>query len=150
MTALVDTNVLVYRFDPRDSHKQEIAVALLRTGIESDSIRISHQAVVEFVRAVSRPLAGGPPLLALPDALREAEELLTLFTVLYPNEAIVRLALRGTALYGLSWFDAHMWAYAEHHGLREMLTEDFSNGQLIGSVRVRNPFVVPKSGPSDR
>jgi predicted nucleic acid-binding protein len=34
-----------------------------------------------------------------------------------------------------------MWAYAEHYGLRELLTEDFSNGELIGTVRIRNPFV---------
>jgi predicted nucleic acid-binding protein len=33
MTALVDTNVLVYRFDPRNSAKQRIARELLREGI---------------------------------------------------------------------------------------------------------------------
>ena len=33
MTALVDTNVLVYRFDPRDSAKQRVARELLREGI---------------------------------------------------------------------------------------------------------------------
>ncbi len=46
------------------------------------------------------------------DALREAEELLSQFVVLYPNEAIVREAVRGCAAYRLSWFDAHLLAYA--------------------------------------
>jgi hypothetical protein len=32
--ALVDTNVLVYRFDPRHPEKQRRATALLRGGIE--------------------------------------------------------------------------------------------------------------------
>src|SRR6266446_9086775 len=76
MTALVDTNVLVYRFDPRDSAKQRVARELLREGIERDTLRVSHQAIVEFVQAVTRPLGRGKAsLLARPDALREAEEL---------------------------------------------------------------------------
>jgi predicted nucleic acid-binding protein len=62
------------------------------------------------------------------------------FVVLYPNEALIRLALRGAAAYGLAWFDAHMWAYAEHYGLAEMWSEDFPHGRLYGTVRVVNPF----------
>ncbi|MSQ70986.1 MAG: PIN domain-containing protein [Betaproteobacteria bacterium] len=141
MTALVDTNVLVYRFDPRDSTKQRIARDLMREGIERDTLRVSHQAVVEFVQAVTRPLSRNEAgLLSRPDALREAEQLLAQFRVLYPTESLLRTAVRAVATYQLSWFDAHMWAYAEHYGLDEILSEDFSDGQLIGTVRIRNPF----------
>jgi predicted nucleic acid-binding protein len=139
---LVDTNVLVYRFDARDPEKQRLATELLRAGITSDEARLPHQAIVEFVSVVTRPLRGrGEPLLTPPDARREAEELLLQFRVLYPNDAMVRTALRGAAAYGLSWFDAHLWAYAEQYGVREILSEDFEDGRLYGSVRVRNPFV---------
>ncbi len=138
--ALVDTNVLVYRFDPRFPDKQRVATELLRQGIEHDTVRLPHQAIVEFIAAVTRPLPGSRPLLALTEALREAEELLSQFEVLYPNEALVRTAMRGAAAYGLSWFDAHIWAYAEHFGLAELLTEDFQDGRMYGTVRVRNPF----------
>lgn len=141
MAQLIDTNVLVYRFDPRLPAKQERATELLQTGIAERSIRLAHQAVIEFVAAVSRPLTDGPPLLTGVDARREAEELLSQFEVLYPNEAVVRTALRGMAAYELSWFDAHMWAYAEVFGLAELISEDFQSGRLYGSVRVRNPFV---------
>ena len=79
------------------------------------------------------------PLYTL-DALREAEEFLKQFVVLYPNEAIVRQAVRGCAAYQLNWFDAHLWAYAEHYGLAEILTEDFQHDRLYGSVRAVNPF----------
>lgn len=61
--ALVDTNVLVYRFDPRFPGKQQIAMALLRDGIQHDTVRLPHQAIIEFVAATTRPLAGGQPLL---------------------------------------------------------------------------------------
>ncbi len=140
MAALIDTNVLVYRFDPRFPRKQEIANRLLREGIAGDSIRLPHQAIVEFVAVVTRPLDSGRPLLEPEDARREAEELLRQFVVLYPNEQIVRTALRGSAAYGLHWFDAHLWAYAEHYGLGELYSEDFQHGRLYGTVRAVNPF----------
>jgi hypothetical protein len=42
VAALVDTNVLVYRFDSRFPAKQKRATALLRAGIAEDSIRVPH------------------------------------------------------------------------------------------------------------
>jgi predicted nucleic acid-binding protein len=138
---LVDTNILVYRFDYRFPHKQRLATELLRSGIVEGSVRVPHQAILEFVAAVSRPLAGGHALLTPADARREAEEFLRQFEVLYPNEAIVRTALRGAAAYQLSWFDAHLWAYAEHYGLAELYSEDFEHDRLYGTVRIVNPFL---------
>ena len=141
MSALVDTNVLVYRFDPRDPAKQRIAREVLREGIEHGTLRIPHQGLIEFVQAVTRPLArGAAGLLARPDALLEVEELIAQFEILYPTEPLLRTAIRAVATYRLSWLDAHLWAYAEHYGLDEILSEDFSDGQRIGTVRIRNPF----------
>ena len=142
MATLVDTNVLVYRFDPRFPEKQRTATDLLRAGIQEGTLRVPHQAIVEFVAAVTRPLIDGAPLLSREDALREAEELLTQFPVLYSNDAVVRTALRGAGAYRLPWFDAHLWAYAEHYMLQELISEDFQHGRLYGSVRARNPFVL--------
>lgn len=136
MAALVDTNILVYRFDPRDEAKQLVAEDLLRKGIANESLYVAHQAIVEFVAAVTR----APQLLSPEDARREAEELLAQFSVLYPNEQLVRTAIRGMATYQLSWFDAHMWAYAEHFAVDTIISEDFQHGRLYGRVRVVNPF----------
>lgn len=141
MTALVDTNVLVYRFDPRFPAKQQLATDLLRAGIADGSIVLPHQAIVEFVAATSRPLDGAEPLLEPTDARREAEELLTQFDVLFPDRELVRIALRGAAAYQLSWFDAHLWAYAERFGLVELISEDFQHGRLYGSVEAVDPFL---------
>jgi len=141
VAALVDTNVLVYRFDPRFPEKQDRADALLRQGIADDTLRLPHQALVEFVAATTRPTPEGSSLLTAEDARREAEELLSQFEVLYPTDALVRTALRGAAAYQLSWFDAHLWAYAEHYGLAELYSEDFQHDRLYGAVRVVNPFL---------
>jgi predicted nucleic acid-binding protein len=140
VAALVDTNVLVYRFDPRFPHKQAVATELLRRGLAEDRVRIPHQAVVEFAAAVTRPLEGGRPLLTPDDARRETEELLREFVILYPTEALVRTAIRGWAAYQLRWFDAHLWAYAEVNGLDELLSEDFQHDRVYGTVRAVDPF----------
>ena len=141
VATLVDTNVLVYRYDPRFPDKQKKADSLLRSGIALDNLCLPHQAIVEFMAVVTRTLPGIGRLLPPHEARREAEEMLNQFVVLYPVEEIVRLALRGAAMYQLSWFDAHLWAYAEHYGLPELLSEDFEHGRRYGTVRVRNPFV---------
>src|SRR5262249_42282050 len=109
VAALVDTNILVYRFDPRFPEKQARATDLLRTGVAEESIRVPHQALVEFIAATTKPLTRrGASLLSPDDARRELEEMLVQFEVLYPDEELVRVAIRGAATYRLSWFDAHM------------------------------------------
>ena len=145
MAALVDTNVLVYAYDPGSSAKQRIAEELLAAGILDGSLVLSHQALVEFVAATSRPrpAAGespGRPLLSPVLASRAVETFLAALPVLYPNEEVVRTALRGAAGYGLSWYDAHLWAYAEVFGVPEILSEDFEHGRSYGAVRVIDPF----------
>lgn len=142
MPALVDTNVLVYRFDPRHPAKQRRASALLRDGIANESLYLAHQTLVEFVAAVTRPLNAGRPLLSVAEAVRETEELCDQFVVLLPDELLLRTALRGAAAYQLGWFDAHMWAYAERYGIPEILSEDFQHGRRYGGVRAVNPFLA--------
>ena len=62
VAALVDTNILVYRFDPSSPRKQAIATQLLRQGLKEGSIRLPHQAIIEFVAAATRSRAGQGPL----------------------------------------------------------------------------------------
>ena len=144
MASLIDTNVLVYLHDPRFPEKQEVAERVLREGLATGELVLPHQAIVEFVAATTRSKGkeGARPLLSRSDALREAEDLMAQFPVLYPEEAVLRTAMRGAAAYQLSWFDAHLWAYAEVNGLGEILTEDFEHGRRYGSVRANNPFLV--------
>lgn len=144
MASLVDSNIVVYRCDPRDPDKQRAADELLRAGIVSGTLVLAHQSVVEFFAAVTRPRRdlGGAPLLSADEARIQAELLLAEFRVVYPNRDVVQTALRGTATYGLSWFDAHLWAYAEVYGFEEILSEDFTHGRHYGTVRVVNPFAA--------
>jgi predicted nucleic acid-binding protein len=117
---------------------------LLEAGARDGTLVLAHQCLVEFVSAVSRPRAdlGGQSILRPEQARLEAEEFMFQFRVVYPDEAVLKTALRGAPAYGLSWFDAHLWAYAEVHGLSEIFTEDFEHGRHYGSVRTVDPFLV--------
>jgi predicted nucleic acid-binding protein len=143
VASLVDTNILVYRCDLSDPAKNGVARDLLRKGMLANELRLPHQSLVEFVNAVTKRRPGGGSILSREEAWRQAEDLLHEFPVLYPNEAVFRTALLGMAAYRLPWYDAHLWAYAEHYGLPEILSEDFEHGRRYGTVRIRNPFVTP-------
>ena len=142
MSSLIDTNILVYRFDPRDEGKQTAATRLIRNELEAGTAHLAHQSILEFIAATTRPVGArdGPSLLEGQEAAWEAEELLRQFKILYPNEAMLRLALRGWRTYGLNWFDAHLWSYAEFHGIDILYSEDFQHDRVYGTVRVVNPF----------
>lgn len=139
VASLVDTNILVYCFDARALAKRAAARDLLRKGASGKLIQIPHQSLIEFVSVVTR---GRVPLLSREEATFQAEGLMADFPILYPNEHLFRAALRGMATYRMSWFDAHLWAYADHYGIPEILSEDFEHGRMYGTVRIRNPFVA--------
>ena len=130
-----------------------IAESILRDGIASGHPIIAHQSIVEFVASTTR---GAPEnrILEFVDARHEAEELMASFTIIYPDESVLRMALRRAAAYGLLWFDAHIWAYAEVHGIRELLSEDFQHGRIYGnrgesvSALLLNPAKMRKTASS--
>jgi predicted nucleic acid-binding protein len=132
---------LVYCFDGSAPEKRARARDLLRQGAIDNSIRHAHQGLIEFVQAVTRARGDRKALLSVFEATLQVEGFMAQFSILYPNDHIVRLALLGMATYRLPWSDAHMWAYAEHYGLREIISEDFQHGQLYGTVRIQNPFI---------
>ena len=140
VASLVDTNILVYRCDASDPAKREMARDFLRKGAAMQALRLPHQAMVEFVNVVTKGRSGGRPILTREEAWRQAEDLLNEFPVLYPTEDVFRTALLGMAAYKFAWYDAHLWAYAEHYGLPEIISEDFEHGRIYGTVRIRNPF----------
>jgi predicted nucleic acid-binding protein len=142
VASLVDTNILVYCFDPREPAKRAQARRLLRQGAIEESLLVPHQALLEFVSVVTRRRGDLHPLLIEEEAIRQTEGFMLEFPILYPDQRLFRTALHGMAAYRFSWFDAHLWAYAEHYGIGEILTEDFQDGQRYGTVRIRNPFLA--------
>ena len=69
--------------------------------------------------------------------------MLSQFEVLYPTEGVVRAAVRSAAAYELSWFDAHLWAFAEFYDLSVIYSEDFEHERRYGTVHTIDPFRDP-------
>ena len=141
---LVDTNVLVYAYDPADGVKQGRAMALLeRLGARRIG-SLSVQVLGEFFVTVTRKIA--PPL-----SEAEAERSLTNYArswrVFDITSLAVQEAARGVQRYRLSYWDALIWATAKLNAVPSVLSEDFNDGSLLEGVRFVNPF-TPRFDPA--
>ena len=136
---LVDTNILVYLFDPRDLAKQVIARDLLVTLRPTRRTRLSAQCLAEFFNTVT---GGFPPNLRLPvhRALREISRFADVYTVHDVTAPAVLDACRLVGDQSISIWDALICSVARLNGLEYILTEDSDHGRLLGGIRYLNPF----------
>jgi predicted nucleic acid-binding protein len=131
----LDTNVLVYAYDPSDPRKQQIARSLVRRAVAGE-IAASSQVLGEFAATLLHkltPSAKPEELIALLDAFGPIK--------LVPLDGdVVLRAVQTHALYGLHFYDGMIVAAAERGGCRKIWSEDFSAGQEYLGIIVENPF----------
>ena len=134
----LDTNIFVYSFDLNSSKKAAQATKLIRKGIETRSGIVSYQVVQEFFNVALRRFAK-------PMSSADAEQYLaTTFRPLlavHSSPALYGEALRVLARFRLAWYDSLIVASAIEGRCDVLYSEDFQDGQQIGSVTVSNPFV---------
>jgi len=134
---LIDTNVLVYAYDPRDRVKQRRALAVLRRLVAVGRGKISTQVLGEFCAATTTKL--NPPLTRA-EAVDQTVALAATWPILLVTPFIVFEAARGAAQHRLPYWDAQLWATARLNQIPAILTEDFADGGLLEGVRFVNPF----------
>ncbi len=134
---LVDTNVLVYVYDPRDHDKQRQAAIVLDKLIRAEQVVLSVQCLTEFFNTVTRRL---PEPLSPAEASVRVERLTHLCHVLELTPLAVLEGCRGTVEHGLSSWDALIWAVAKYNRIPYLLTEDATHGRFLEGVRFLNPF----------
>lgn len=130
----VDTNVLLYSLDTADSRKQEAAQMWMNVLWEQAVGRLSGQVLHEFYVNADRKLRT-PPKKA-----RATVEALALWEPVDSSVVLVRRAWFWIGEARLSYWDSLIVAAAEHSGCAALLSEDFQEGQLLGSMKVINPF----------
>jgi predicted nucleic acid-binding protein len=91
----------------------------------------------EFLVTVTRKIE--PPL-TLEEAERSVTNYMRSWVVYEVTARAVVEAIRGVRQHQLSYWDSLIWATAKLAGVPTVLSEDFSDGQLIEGVRFRNPF----------
>jgi predicted nucleic acid-binding protein len=132
----VDTNILMYAHDTSAGAKHDRAKALLeelwrdRTGVVST--QVLQELSVNLRRKAGRPLDV--------EATREiVADYLTWQVVVNGGESILD-ALELEARHQISFWDALVVQAAQASGAEVLYSEDLSDGQTYGSVRVINPL----------
>jgi len=131
--SFLDTNILVYAFDPANPRKRETA----RTLIGGKSWWVSWQVVQEFAHVALHRFA--VPLKSK-DLGEYLEVVLWPRCRVFPSPGITRHALRLHGETGHRFYDCLILASAAASGARTLFSEDLQHGRSYGPVQVRNPF----------
>jgi predicted nucleic acid-binding protein len=135
----VDTNILLYAIstDPAERRKTEIAIGLLDAPVES--VALSVQVLQEFYVQATRAREGALPHRLVEDYVDHFQA----FHVQDNTLALFRAAATSCRRFKISYWDAAIIEAARMMGCDTVLSEDLSDGQAFGGVRVRNPFRRP-------
>ncbi len=130
----IDTNVLVYLFDTDAPAKQAVARELLAAGRFVPSTQVLSEFYVTVTSKLARPLDAARASRAVGD-----------FCAMPIRDVTARLveaAIRRRTSTRLSCWDALIVETALEAGATSLLTEDLQHGQIIGTLRVHNPFLA--------
>jgi predicted nucleic acid-binding protein len=131
----LDTNVLVYAYDPGDPHKQRIAQGLVRKALAGEFLA-STQVLAEFAATLLHKTV--PP--ARPEDVTAVLDALGPIRVVVCDRDVVRRAVEVRAEYGLHFYDGMIVAAAERGGCARIWSEDLNAGQKYFGIPVENPF----------
>lgn len=147
----VDTNILLYRHDPRDLRKQTIAAAWVASLASERRGRISWQVLHEFYFKGVRKLAEHGLDIEL---ARDDARWLAHWNPLAPDLAVFEAAWAVQDRYGFSWWDALIVATALRQRCATLLSEDMQDGLQVedtardGLLRIINPFAPGAPQPA--
>ena len=130
----VDTNVLIYAHDPRDSRKQSVALSILNSLTDG---ALLWQVACEFV-ASSRKLE--PFGLPQTQARQEIRTLQSAWTCLLPSWDLLEQSRQLTSQYNLSFWDSMIIAACLETGVERLYSEDFDSYPKIRNLQIVNPF----------
>jgi predicted nucleic acid-binding protein len=137
----VDTNILMYAHDAAAGEKHVRAKALVEALWEARSGVVSTQILQELAVNLRRKVKTPLDAKATRDVV---SDYLTWQVVVNAGDSILE-ALDLEARYRVSFWDALVIQAAQAAGAEILYSEDLSDGQRYGSVRVSNPFKVSDS-----
>jgi predicted nucleic acid-binding protein len=133
----VDTNILVYSRDASEPEKQHQAMVWMRHLWESRTGRLSFQVLQEYYSIVTNKLQPG----MAPQDARDDVQALYAWCPIPVDMNVIKGAWMIQDRFQLSWWDALIISAAQIGDCRLLLTEDLQENQVIGKVRIINPFL---------
>jgi predicted nucleic acid-binding protein len=137
--AFYDTNVLAYAHDGSSPAKQSRAQELVKRGLRDRAMALSTQVFSEYYVVATRKLGISPV-----EVVRELH-LLSRAEVVEPTLAMVFETIALAETNQLAFWDALIVCAAAAARCDVLYTEDLNHGQVIGGVRVENPFLDTSS-----
>lgn len=132
-----DTNILVYRQDPSDIRRQQIAKDLIEAAMLQGTFVISTQVLQEFYNTMLRrcfmPAAAAQSLC----------ELWAEHDVVNATPSLLFQAFSLQQRYQTSLWDALIVQAALDGGCTTLYSEDLQHGMRFGALEVVNPFATP-------
>jgi predicted nucleic acid-binding protein len=132
----VDTNILMYAHDAAGGAKHERAKALVEELWRGRSGVVSTQIIQELVVNLRRKAAQPLGIKATRDIVTDY---MSWHVVINDGKSVLD-ALELEERYQISFWDALVIQAARAAGARVLYSEDLSDGQMYGSVRVVNPL----------
>lgn len=136
MSEFVDTNVLLYAYDPaagqRHDRTRELVGELGRRRDGALSVQVLQEFYVNATRKVAVPMT--------PSDAIERVGVLARWPVHSPHAGDVVAAADLAERHQLSFWDAMIVRSASEMGCNTLWTEDLNAGQVIDGVRIANPF----------
>ena len=132
----LDTNIVIYAYDASAGLKHEIARQIMTDLWTSGNGILSTQVLQEFYVNVSRKI---PKPLDLDLARQIVADLLKWDVVVNGGDSILD-AIDIQKRHNFSFWDAMIISSAVTGGAVTLLSEDLTDGQIIGGVTIRNPF----------
>jgi predicted nucleic acid-binding protein len=130
-----DTNVLVYATATASDGRVSRARDLLARAMQVTNAVFLLQSLAEFSSVAVRK-AGIP----VENVARIVKAWCAVLPIQSADESDLLLALEAVRAHHLAFWDAMLWASAQRAGVRQILTEDFQDGFVLGGVTFINPF----------
>jgi predicted nucleic acid-binding protein len=132
----VDTNILIYAYDVSAGAKHATAVQILTELWDSGRGVLSTQVLQEFFVSITRKI---PKPIKDHLATNIVSDLLRWELIVNDGDSILE-ASRLVSRYRFSFWDCLIIQAALKSGCDILLSEDLSDGQVIESTRIHNPF----------
>jgi predicted nucleic acid-binding protein len=132
----LDTNIVIYAYDASAGLKHEIARQIMTDLWTSGNGILSTQVLQEFYVNVTRKI---PKPLDLDLARQIVADLLKWDVVVNGGDSILD-AIDIQKRHNFSFWDAMIISSSVTGGAVTLLSEDLTDGQIIGGVTIRNPF----------
>jgi predicted nucleic acid-binding protein len=137
MSCFLDTNLLVYGVDPREVDKRQLMKDFLRRTINRHTLVLSPQTLNELYRVITEKRDLMPR--------NEAQLFVwswTQFCTAPYDFDVTQRAWQLQDRYGYRWWDCVLLASATIASCDLFLSEDLQHGQMIGDLKIVNPFRI--------